>query len=82
MRRIQCNGNSPGREFRPEQLILSVHHTHIHTDGGIGQVGFRVSGVFQCMPRRHQEKPLLGIHEFRFPWRNIEKQGIELIDIF
>ena len=84
------NGRIGGaRDFQPalshrlgaEQLIIPPHHAHIYPDAMAGQPAPGITGVLYGVPYGLQKKPLLGIHQFGFPGRNIEKQGIEPIHI-
>ena len=38
--------------------------------------------ILQCLPGRFQEQPLLRIEHLRFPRRDAEEAGIELVHIF
>src|SRR6476469_2688694 len=40
-----------------------------------------VTGVLERFPRKFEEKPLLRIHELRFPRAHAEKRGVKLVDV-
>ncbi len=62
------------------QLVLVVHHADEHADPAAGQARPGVPGVLQGVPGGLQEQPLLRVHQPALVGRDVEEQGVELLD--
>ena len=70
-----------GGTIPDEFHVVAGGHPDKQAGPGARQARGSVPGVFDGLPHGFHKEPLLWIHQLRLPWRNAEKEAIELVHI-
>ncbi len=62
------------------QRVVVADDADVHAGAGAGHAAGRQAGVFQGLPGYFQQQAVLGVDAHRFPRRDAEEVGVELVD--
>src|SRR4029078_6873945 len=66
---------------RLQQLVVVSRDPDEHPCRRAAQRPRYLAPVFERLPRRFEQEPLLGTHECRFAWGNAEESRVEAVDL-